>query len=67
MLQQKEKDNLKVSLADDVEAINKAFKVSSVKDEDRNLITCNYNLNLKPINEALKKFAQENDYKGIKI
>ncbi len=67
MLQQKEKDNLKVSLADDVEAINKAFKVSSVKDEDRNLITCNYNLNLKPINEALKKFAQENDYKGITI
>jgi hypothetical protein len=56
-----------VSLADDVEAINKAFKVSSVKDEDRNLITCNYNLNLKPINEALKKFAQENDYKGITI
>jgi hypothetical protein len=56
-----------VSLADDVEAINKAFKVSSVKDEVRNLITCNYNLNLKPINEALKKFAQENDYKGITI
>lgn len=38
-----------------------------MKGEERNLITCNYNLKLEPINEALKKFAQENDYNGIKV
>lgn len=39
-----------------------AFSVMKAKENERT-IQCNYNLNLKPINESLEKYATENEYR----